>query len=170
LTETIAPPPTHIALPNTPLDGGSCFLPALLVGYRCIHCGQVKPSLKSLHGHLGHCKDRNLTRFYKCGKYLFFVIWNPKRSKNDSMAKLLKNRGDAKLFIGALEYLELRKEITRFGAIEIENKELLKEENGKIVFYTIRAFSTRAYLKKINDAVATVKGIFPPIFLKGVGK
>lgn len=84
------------------------------------------------------------------------------------MAKLLKNRGDAKLFVGALDYLQLTKEITRYGAIEIENKELLKEENGKIVFYTIRAFSTSEYIKKINDAVATVKGIFPPVVLKGV--
>jgi hypothetical protein len=143
-------------------------MPAILQEVRCIHCGRLLSSLNSLRGHLGHCKERNLTRFYKCGKYLFFVIWNPNRRKNNGMAQLLKNRGDAKLFVGALDYLQLTKEITRYGAIEIENKELLKEENGKIVFYTIRAFSTSAYIKKLNDAVATVKGIYPPIVLKGV--
>jgi len=87
--------------------------PWLNVPIKCVHCGEVfEKGLPALRGHLGHCKSRQLNRFFVVGRFLFAVRCNPLKRKILSADEEIKETRDPKVFLGLLKGFQ------RYGLIQ----------------------------------------------------
>ncbi len=87
---------------------------------KCVHCGKVFESLAGLRAHLGHCKSRQLNRYFVVGKYLFTVQCNPLKRKIMSIHDEILETHNEKVIIGLLKGFNRYGLITTFTVIELE--------------------------------------------------
>lgn len=87
---------------------------------KCVHCGEVfQKGLPALRGHLGHCKSRQLNRFFVVGRFLFAVKCNPLKRKILSADEEIKETHDPKVFLGLLKGFQRYGLITSFSVSEM---------------------------------------------------
>jgi hypothetical protein len=94
--------------------------PWLNVPCKCVHCGEVfEKGLPALRGHLGHCKSRQLNRFFVVGRFLFAVRCNPLKRKILSADGEIKETHDPKVFLGLLKGFQRYGLIQSFSVTEL---------------------------------------------------
>jgi len=109
------------------------------VPYQCIHCGKTLRNYAAKNVHLQHCKKRILSRFFKVGNLLFVVQWNPLKRRAASLHRLISEFHDAKLVIGALNYLSYEKIVKNYIVMELEKSpEMNAYPDGWVQFPVIK--------------------------------
>ena len=87
---------------------------------KCIHCGKVFKSLAGLRAHLGHCKRRQLNRYFIVGKYLFTVQCNPLKRKIMTIHEEILDTHNEKVIIGVLKGFNRYGLISTFTVTELQ--------------------------------------------------
>jgi hypothetical protein len=70
---------------------------------KCFHCQKVFPTLAALRAHLGHCKLRQLNRYFVVNKYLFTIKCNPLKRKILAINDEIQDTHNEKVLIGVLK-------------------------------------------------------------------
>jgi len=77
-------------------------------------------NLAALRAHLGHCKARQLNRYFIVGKYLFTVQSNPLKRKIMTIHEEILDTHDARVIIGLLKGFNRYGLISSFTVVELE--------------------------------------------------
>jgi hypothetical protein len=109
------------------------------VPYTCIHCQKVLKNYAAKNSHLMHCKKRILNRYFKVQDKLFVVHWNPLKRRSTALHRLINRFHDAKLVVGALEYLKDVGTLQNYIVMELGNSpEMLQHPDGWVQFPVIK--------------------------------
>jgi hypothetical protein len=109
------------------------------IPYTCIHCGKVLKNYAAKNSHLMHCKKRILNRYFKVQNLLFVVHWNPLKRRSAALHRLINEYHDAKLLIGALNYLTYVGTLHNYVVMELGGSpEMLSHPDGWVQFPVIK--------------------------------
>jgi hypothetical protein len=123
----------------------------------CVHCGKMFPNNASKNSHLMHCKKRFLNRYYKVGKYLFTIQWNPLKRRRNAMQKLINEFKKPEMLLGAIAYLMNEGVVRNYAALPLEESaEMLKMQDGRVLYSMLSKLLSVKELKLLEAQVNTL--------------
>ena len=135
---------------------------------KCVHCNKVFPTLAGLRAHLGHCKLRQLNRFFIVGKYLFTIKCNPLKRKIFAIHDEILETHNEKVLIGLLKGFVRYNLVSNFTVTELEGwtKENPLFPDGIVRFPELKKKLTPKNMQTFQQGVEQLKSI-PQVNIDG---
>jgi hypothetical protein len=126
---------------------------------KCVHCNRVFPTLAGLRAHLGHCKLRQLNRFFVVGKYLFTIRCNPLKRKIMSINDEILETHNEKVLIGLLKGFVRYNLLSNFTVSELDGwtKENPLFPDGIVRFPELKKKLTPKNMEMFQQGVEKLK-------------